>query len=89
MPSKARPGYSGPKQCVALCKGNPACEWVGFRRAGNYCEFWGAGSCQAPHHQPGHDIYKVAPVLDAKQLDTRCYIRITFSATFNLKAFVC
>ena len=89
MPSKARPGHPNAEQCIALCKGDPACEWVGFRRAGNYCEFWGAGSCQAPHHQPGHAIYKVAPVLDAKQLDTRCYIPITFSATFNLKAFVC
>ena len=59
MSSMARPGYSDPGECIAMCSNNAACEWVGFQRSDRYCEFWGAGSCQIPHDQSGHDVYKV------------------------------
>jgi len=46
--------------CVASCRADANCGWVGFRRADSYCEFWTADSCgQGGHAQPGHDIYQV------------------------------
>ena len=61
MQDMSRPGYHNAEVCVAVCRNNTACAWVGFRRADRYCEFWGAGSCQSPQPQSGHDIYKVEP----------------------------
>ena len=52
--------YGGREQCLAQCRGNAACKWIGYRVGDKYCEFWGSGSCQNPHYQPGHDISQVA-----------------------------
>ena len=49
--------YGSREQCLAMCRSNAACMWVGYRTGDRYCEFWGSGSCQNPHYQPGHDIY--------------------------------
>jgi hypothetical protein len=56
MQSKA---YGGRQQCLAQCRDNAACQWVGYRVADQYCEFWTSGSCNPAHDQPGHDIYQV------------------------------
>ena len=45
--------------CVAICRASPQCVWFGYR-SDRYCEYWSGGrTCNNPHHQPNHDIYKV------------------------------